>query len=218
MGGARRVRYRHLRRTVIAVLATIAFLLIFALAVRAVLEAEPTRRLARRWLVETAAGYGAELEIGDLHWGLLPPGLRLSQVTFKGAGIDAEVNALQVDLGRLWLTERTVELGRVAASGVRLSLTGLPRTAGDGQAQYKVKVRNFSLEDVTFEGVDFPGSIALDLEGVSVAVVGPYTVEQSRENLAFAREYKPLPPEKRDALLAYGKELAGRLGPRYGSV
>ncbi|MFC2144677.1 hypothetical protein ACFLQM_03210, partial [Acidobacteriota bacterium] len=70
------MRYRHLRRTVIAVLATIAFLLIFALAVRAVLEAEPTRRLARSWIEETAAGYGAELEIGDLHWGLLPPGLR----------------------------------------------------------------------------------------------------------------------------------------------
>ena len=72
------MRYRHLRRTVIAVLATIAFLLIFALAVRAVLEAEPTRRLARSWIEETAAGYGADLEIGDLHWGLLPPGLRLS--------------------------------------------------------------------------------------------------------------------------------------------
>ena len=114
------MRYRHLKRTVIAVLATIAFLLIFALAIRAVLEAEPTRALARSWMIETAAGYGAELEIGELHWGLLPPGLRLSQVSFKGAGIDAEIDALQVDLGRVWLTQRTIELGRVAASGVRL--------------------------------------------------------------------------------------------------
>jgi len=151
---------------VIAVLATIAFLLIFALAVRAVLEAEPTRRLARSWLEETAAGYGAELEIGDLHWGLLPPGLRLSQVRFKGAGIDAEIDALQVDLGRVWLTQRTIELGRVAASGVRLSLTGLPRSSGDGQGQVKVRVRQFSLEDLEFEGVDLPGRLALDLQGV----------------------------------------------------
>jgi hypothetical protein len=151
---------------VIAVLATIAFLLIFALAVRAVLEAEPTRRFARRWLEETAAGYGAELEIGDLHWGLLPPGLRLSQVSIKGAGIDAEIDALQVDLGRVRLTQRTVELGRVAASGVRLSLTGLPQSSSGGQEQVKVRVRHFSLEDLEFEGVDFPGKMALDLEGV----------------------------------------------------
>ena len=144
------MRYRHLKRTVIAVLATIAFLLVFVLVVRAVLEAEPTRRLALRWLEETAANYGAELAIGDLHWGLLPPGLRLRQVSFKGAGFEAEVDALQVDLGRLWFTERTVELGRVAASGVHLSLTGLPRTAGAGQAKLKVRVRQFSLEDVEF--------------------------------------------------------------------
>ena len=166
MGGAGRVRYRHLRRTVIAVLATIAFLLILALAVRALLEAEPTRRLARSWLVETAAGYGAELEIGDLHWGMLPPGLRLSQVSFMGAGIDAEIDALQVDLGRVWLTERKIELGRVAASGVRLALTGLPQSSGNGQGQVKVRVRQFSLEDLEFEGVDLPGKMALDLHGV----------------------------------------------------
>jgi len=166
MGGAGRVRYRHLRRTVIAVLATIAFLLIFALAVRAVLEAEPTRRLAKSWLVETAAGYGAELEIGDLHWGLLPPGLRLSQVSFKGAGIDAEIDDLQVDLGRVWLTQRAIELGRVAASGVRLSLTGLPRSSTDSEGQVKIRVRQFSLEDLEFEGVDLPGKMALDLQGV----------------------------------------------------
>jgi autotransporter translocation and assembly factor TamB len=151
---------------VIAVLATIAFLLIFALAVRAVLEAEPTRRLARSWLVGTAAGYGAELEIGDLHWGLLPPGLRLSRVKFKGAGVEAEIDSVQVDLGRVWLTQRAVELGRVGAKGVRLSLTGLPRSSGTSQGQIKVRVRQFSLEDLEFEGVDLPGKIALDLEGV----------------------------------------------------
>jgi autotransporter translocation and assembly factor TamB len=166
MGGARRVRYRHLKRTVIAVLATIAFLLIFGLAIRAVLEAEPSRRFAQSWLEETAAAYGAELEIGDLHWGLLPPGLRLSQVSFKGAGVEAEIDAMQVDLGRIWLTQRTIELGRVAAKGVRLSLTGLPQSSGDGENQVKIRVRQFSLEDLEFEGVDFPGRIAIDLEGV----------------------------------------------------
>jgi hypothetical protein len=151
---------------VIAVLATIAFLLIFGLLVRAVLEAEPTRNLAKKWLEETAAGLGAELEIGELHWGFLPPGLRLRHVQLKGAGVDAEIDALQVDLGKIWLTERTVELGRVAASGVRLALTGLPSTEGGRKDPMRVRVRHLSLEDVEFEGVDLPGKINLDLNGV----------------------------------------------------
>jgi hypothetical protein len=160
------VRYRHLKRTVIAVLATIVFILIFGLAVRAILEAEPTRRLAQRWIEETAAGFGAELEIGDLHWELFPLSLRLQQVEFSGAGIDAEIEALQVELARVRLTQRTVELGQLGASGVRLALSGLPQRKGGGEARLKVRIRQFSLEDVTFEGVDLPGKTALNLEGL----------------------------------------------------
>jgi len=59
---------------------------------------------------------------------------------------------------------------------------------------------------------------ALDLEGVSVAVVGPFTLEQAIQNVAFARKYKPLTEAERTELLAYGKELAPTIGPRYGPV
>ena len=59
---------------------------------------------------------------------------------------------------------------------------------------------------------------ALDLEGVSVAVVGPYTVEQAIQNVQFARKYKPLTQKQRISLLEYGKNLAKSLGPRYGPV
>jgi predicted aldo/keto reductase-like oxidoreductase len=59
---------------------------------------------------------------------------------------------------------------------------------------------------------------ALDLEGVSVAVVGPYTVEQSIQNVQFASKYKPLSAEQHDSLLEYGKKLSESLGPRYGPV
>ncbi len=61
-------------------------------------------------------------------------------------------------------------------------------------------------------------SYALDLEGVSVAVIGPYTVEQAIQNVEFARKYKPLTKEQRASLLEYGKKLAPDLGPRYGAV
>jgi predicted aldo/keto reductase-like oxidoreductase len=59
---------------------------------------------------------------------------------------------------------------------------------------------------------------ALDLEGVSVAVVGPYTVEQAIQNVEFAKKYRPLSEEQRTTLLEYGKKLAPSLGPRYGPV
>ena len=59
---------------------------------------------------------------------------------------------------------------------------------------------------------------ALDLESVSVAVVGPYTTEHAIQNVEFARKYKPLTQEQRASLLEYGRQLATTLGPRYGPV
>jgi len=57
---------------------------------------------------------------------------------------------------------------------------------------------------------------ALDLEGVSAAIVGPFTLQQALQNVESARNYKPLTDAERNELLAYGKELAPQLGPRYG--
>jgi aryl-alcohol dehydrogenase-like predicted oxidoreductase len=57
---------------------------------------------------------------------------------------------------------------------------------------------------------------ALDLDGVSAAIVGPFTLQQALQNVDFARNYKPLTDAQRDELLAFGKELAPQLGPRYG--
>ncbi len=57
---------------------------------------------------------------------------------------------------------------------------------------------------------------ALDLKGVSVANVGPFTLEQAIQNVEFARNYQPLTEEERTELLDFGKELAQKLGPRYG--
>lgn len=58
----------------------------------------------------------------------------------------------------------------------------------------------------------------LDLDGVSVANVGPFTMEQAMQNVELARRYQPLTAGQREELLAYGKQLAQTLGPRYGPV
>jgi len=59
---------------------------------------------------------------------------------------------------------------------------------------------------------------ALDLEGVSSAVIGPYTFEQALQNVELARHYRPLAEPARTELLAFGEDLARKLGPRYGPV
>ena len=59
---------------------------------------------------------------------------------------------------------------------------------------------------------------ALDLEGVHVANIGPFTMEQAIQNVEFARQYKRLTETERRELLAYGEKLAQTLGPRYGPV
>lgn len=59
---------------------------------------------------------------------------------------------------------------------------------------------------------------ALDLEGVSAAVIGPYTMEQALANVEIARGYRPLTDQQREELLALGRRLAPELGPRYGPV
>ncbi len=170
------MRYRHLRRTVIAVLATVAFVLVFGLLIRAVLEAEPTRRTAIRWIERAAAGYGAEIEIGDLHWSVLPPGVRLDDVHLRTQGIAADVERIHADIARMWLTRRTIVLGTVAARGVRLSMDGLPESTRSGGRPIKVRIRHLELADVQFAGTDFPGNLSLDLEGVR----GGWTGEGAR--------------------------------------
>jgi len=59
---------------------------------------------------------------------------------------------------------------------------------------------------------------ALDLEGVSTAVIGPFTLDQALQNIELAHAYRPLTAPERQDLLAYGKDLASTLGPRYGPV
>jgi len=59
---------------------------------------------------------------------------------------------------------------------------------------------------------------ALDLPGVSVANVGPYTMQQAVQNVGFARAYKPLSDEQRTEMAALGKRRGPELGLRYGPL
>lgn len=166
MGRTGRLRYLHLRRTIIAVLATIAAFLLVGLFVRTLLTSGPVRRLARGWIVAVADTGGVDLEIEDLSWGFIPPTIHLNGVRFEGSGIRAEIDSAQVDLARIWFTRQTIELGTVAADGVRIALSGTPKSRSSSGSQLKVRVRHLQLTRLEFVGTDLPGKLDLTLSGM----------------------------------------------------
>ena len=168
MGRTRRLRYRHLRRTVIAVLATVAAFLLVVLIARMLLTAGPTRRLAREWIQAVAEQRDLILEIDDLSWGFIPLRLHLEGVRLEGPGIRAEVDTAEIDLARIWFTRQTIELGTVAAAGVKVKLDGTPSTGEGRESKLKIRVRHLDLTRIEFVGTDMPGKIDLSLAGMDV--------------------------------------------------
>lgn len=59
---------------------------------------------------------------------------------------------------------------------------------------------------------------ALTIEGVALAVVGPYTADEARQDAAWAKRFSPLSREEMLALRETGKTLAPAWGPRFGPV
>lgn len=57
---------------------------------------------------------------------------------------------------------------------------------------------------------------SLSIEGVASAVVGAYTIEEVRENVEWAKRFKPLNADESVALRLKGKELAANWGTRFG--
>ena len=56
---------------------------------------------------------------------------------------------------------------------------------------------------------------ALGLQGVATLVIGPHTVEQLRQNVAFVKNYQPLSAEEQTTLAKVGRELAAQWGEHY---
>jgi uncharacterized protein len=57
---------------------------------------------------------------------------------------------------------------------------------------------------------------SLGVEGIGSAVVGPYTVEEIKEDVAWAKAFQPLSGAEIAALRVEGERLAAEWGPRFG--
>lgn len=78
--------------------------------------------------------------------------------------------------------------------------------------------RPSAMEASGFARFDLALRYALGLPGVATAVVGMYTEEELRRNIAWARQYAPLSRTEARHLDEEGRRLAGLWGPHYGEV
>ncbi len=182
MGRARRLRYRHLRRTTIAVLAVTAAAVLVVVGVQRLLATAPVQRLAIRWAERLADRAGVSLDVGGLAWEALPPRVVLRDVAVAAPPVRASVRRAEVELLDVRLTRRLVRLGTVAAAGVHIRLDGELAPPRRRERPVRLDLRQLSLRDVTVEGLELPGSLTIDAAGLE----GGWTGDAGRRT-GFAR-------------------------------
>jgi len=171
VGRTGRLRYRHLRRTVIAVSVALAVVVLLVLSLWRVLESVGVRSFAARRLermAETVAG--VDLEIGDLGWRLVPPRVILSRVRLEGGGIRAEVDWAAVEPGGFFVARPAIVLDTVEARGIRVILVEAPKIEPtSGETPVRIVVRHLDLKGIDIEGLGLPGGFGLKIDGGDIS-------------------------------------------------
>jgi hypothetical protein len=162
------VKYRHLRRTIIASLALIAAALVASTLLMLVLHSRPVQQWTVAWVESKASDRGVELEIEELEWLLVPPRIELRGVMAERDALHAEIERLSVNLDQIRLLRPTVELGSVAVDGVSLHFTGLPEGSERTRSPLRIEVRQLDVRGLRVEGTELPGTFEkLTLSGVA---------------------------------------------------
>lgn len=87
-----------------------------------------------------------------------------------------------------------------------------------GAPEQKYEIPTTSLMSKTQQNHESALHYALNLPGVSTAVVGMYTEQEVLENAAYARSFSPVPPEQMIALETAGESLASGWKAHFGPV
>jgi len=163
------VRYRHLRRTAIAVLAAVAFVLLIAVLLGRALNSSRVRTFVASWLEGVAEDRGLSLEVGSLSWGALPPRVILRDADLTGSQFVVHLDQLEVELTRIRAARRIIELQTVAAEGIRVRLEGLPRPAPRRSSRlFRIMVRHLDLRDIAIDGQNLTGRVDLAIDGATL--------------------------------------------------
>jgi hypothetical protein len=174
VGRAGRLKYRHVRRTVTAVVLAALLLTVLVMVVWRFLESRPVQDLTRRQLVQIVRmKTGLDLEVGSLRWGLVPLRIELRDVVVESPGVALRAARADVDVGAFFLARATLVLNSVELSGLDLRLEGLPEGAGGGGRgpEIDVVIKRLDLSDFRFQGESLPGGIDAAAGGVAVSWV-----------------------------------------------
>ena len=171
MGRTGRLRYRHLRRTILAVSVALAVAVLLVHSLWRVLESEAVCSFTARRLEQVAKTVAdVDLEIGDLGWTLVPPRMVLSDVRLEAAGVRAEIDWAAVEPGGLYVARRTVVLDTIEARGVRIVLVeGIPAEKRNSKSPVRVIIRHLDLKEIDFEGAALPRGVGVVIDGGEIS-------------------------------------------------
>lgn len=167
------MRYRHLRRTLIAALIGAAALAGLVVAAQKALETSAVRRILilrlERWIGDAT---GSDVNLGTARLSLFPAGLELERLELVFPTWNLSIRRLTVE-GALFRPMRArLDLGLVHAEGVlvRAASTTSPAPRPDRtEGWLRLHVRQLSLQDVSVENLQLPGDIRLTAEPVELA-------------------------------------------------
>lgn len=167
MGRTGRLRYRHLRRTIIAISVALAVVVLLVLSLWRVLESEAVRSFTARRLERVVKSVaGVDLEIGDLRWALAPPRMVFSDVRLEGKAVRAQLDWAAVELGGLAVARRTVILDTIEARGLRVVVREGPAVERIPHGSpVRIIVRHLDLKEIDAEGVGLPGGFGVVVDG-----------------------------------------------------
>jgi len=167
------VRYRHLRRTTIAVLATVAFLLLLALGAARLLTSARVRAAVARWGAgRIEAATGAKVHVEQLQWGLFPPRVIVRGLDIESRGFSCRAAEASATLGGLYMAHRSLELETVSARHVSITLRGVRLPAKRSRPWFTVRIRHLALDDIDVAGTNLPGGLGVRADNVRAAWVG----------------------------------------------
>ncbi len=166
------MRYRHLRRTLIAALVAVAVLAGLVVVAQRAVEAAPVRRLLalklERWLGDASGG---DVTVKSARLSLVPMRLEMEGLRVAFPGWALEVRRVVVAGARLRPARARLDLGLVAAEGVRLHAARSPvvRPPREGRSWLRLRVRQLQLSDVQLEELELPGRLRLSAGPVRLA-------------------------------------------------
>ncbi len=166
------MRYRHLRRTLIAALAGAALLLGLMAGLQRAVQTEGFERMLvhrlERW---TGDALGGDVTIGTASLSLLPFRLELEHVRVGFPGWEVTARHLAVSGIGMRPSRARLDLGSVSLDGIRVRASVLPTTRRRTGARrwIRIRVRQLDLHDGLVEGLPLPGRLQLDAGSVELA-------------------------------------------------